>query len=254
MTPPSDEYDPAVEGAPGEPRDVIVATDGSEAADAAVSAGTALARTLGARAVLVYVRPSLGTLGAPYYQEKLSEQMAHARSALQRARRLADSQGVEPDEEILEGEAAERIVGLADARDALMIVIGSRGLGVVAGALLGSVSSAVLHRAGHRLRLHHHSTPSPVRRIIGGVMPVMRIVADVVKAHVDQSPLAGALKNAGFYVRGKNFRQEGKHLKLHEGIVPLMILIRKRFKSFCWLKFLKPKQAEDTAFDNLSKR
>jgi nucleotide-binding universal stress UspA family protein len=129
-------------------RDVVIATDGSESADGAVSAGAALARALGAGAVLVYVRPSLGTLGEPYYQEKLSEQMAHARSALDRAHRLVDEQAVEPDEEILEGEAAEQIVGLAHARDAVMIVVGSRGLGAVAGALLGSVSSGVLHRAG----------------------------------------------------------------------------------------------------------
>ena len=55
-------------------RDVIIATDGSESADRAVAAGAEVARAFGARAVLVYVRPSLGTLGAPYYQEKLSEQ------------------------------------------------------------------------------------------------------------------------------------------------------------------------------------
>jgi hypothetical protein len=34
-------------------------------------------------------------------------------------------------------------------------------------------------------------------------------------AHLKQTPLAGALKNAGFKVGGKNFWQEGKHLKLH---------------------------------------
>lgn len=128
-------------------RDVIIATDGSESADRAVAAGAALARDLGTRAVAVYVRPSLGTLGEPYYQEKLSEQLAHARAALDRAHRIADDEGVAADEEIMEGEAAEQIVQLARARDALVIVVGSRGLGAVAGALLGSVSSAILHRA-----------------------------------------------------------------------------------------------------------
>lgn len=128
-------------------RDVIIATDGSESADQAVAAGARLARELGARAVVVYVRPSLGTLGEPYYQQKLSEQMEHARAALDHARRLADDEGVAAAEEIMEGEAAEQIVELARARDALVIVVGSRGLGAVAGALLGSVSSAILHRA-----------------------------------------------------------------------------------------------------------
>lgn len=135
--------------------EVVIATDGSDAADRAVTAGARLARRLGARAVLVYVRPAVGTLGEPYYQEKVSEQMAHARTALDRAQSLAAAEGAETQEEILEGEAAERIVELARARDAAMIAIGSRGLGAIAGALLGSVSSAVLHRADRPVLVVH---------------------------------------------------------------------------------------------------
>jgi hypothetical protein len=40
-----------------------------------------------------------------------------------------------------------------------------------------------------------------------------------VNAHLDQTPLAGALKNAGFKVPGKNLGQEGKNLKLHAQIL-----------------------------------
>jgi nucleotide-binding universal stress UspA family protein len=95
----------------------------------------------------VYVRPPIGPLGEPYYQEKLTEQMAHARVALDRAQTLARQENCEADEEILEGTAAEQIVELAQARNAPLIVVGSRGLGAVTGALLGSVSSAIIHRA-----------------------------------------------------------------------------------------------------------
>jgi nucleotide-binding universal stress UspA family protein len=126
---------------------IVIATDGSDGAEAAVGAGARVARTLGTNAVLVYVRPSLGPLGDPYYQEKLTEQMAHARAALERARELFAQEGVDAEEEILEGSAADRVVELARARNAPLIVVGSRGLGAVAGALLGSVSSGIIHRA-----------------------------------------------------------------------------------------------------------
>jgi nucleotide-binding universal stress UspA family protein len=129
----------------GEP--IVIAIDGSEGAAEAVVAGARVARTLGTTAILVYVRPSLGPLGVPYYQEKLSEQMAQARVALDRARELVVQEGVDAQEEILEGSAADRVVELARDRNAPLIVVGSRGLGAVAGALLGSVSSAIIHRS-----------------------------------------------------------------------------------------------------------
>jgi nucleotide-binding universal stress UspA family protein len=126
---------------------VIIATDGSESAEQAAAAGARVARTLRTKAVLVYVRPSIGPLGEPFYQEKLSEQMVHARAAVERADTLVRQEGCEADAEILEGNPAEQIVELARARNAPLIVVGSRGLGAVTGALLGSVSSAVIHRA-----------------------------------------------------------------------------------------------------------
>jgi nucleotide-binding universal stress UspA family protein len=93
---------------------VVIATDGSESAEQAAVAGARVAHRLGTKAVLVYVRPPIGPLGEPFYQEKLSEQMAYARAAIDRAQTL---------------------------------VRGSRGLGAVTGALLGSVSSGIIHRS-----------------------------------------------------------------------------------------------------------
>lgn len=134
----------ASDAGPGAP--VVIATDGSGSAERAVIVGARMARTLGTRAVIVYVRPSIALLGEPDYQQKLSEQMAYARAAIERAETLVGQEGCEADTEILEGNPRDRVVELAQARDAPMIVVGSRGLGAVTGALLGSVSSAIIHR------------------------------------------------------------------------------------------------------------
>jgi nucleotide-binding universal stress UspA family protein len=144
----------------GDREPIVIATDGSDGAEGATVAGARVARTLGTKAVLVYVRPPIGPLGDPYYQEKLSEQMAHARAALDRAQELVGQEGVEADEEILEGSAADRVVELARNRSAPLIVVGSRGLGAVAGALLGSVSSAIIHRADRPVLVVPGSSPA----------------------------------------------------------------------------------------------
>ena len=62
---------------------------------------------------------------------------------------------VEADWEILQGEAAPEIVRLARDREADLIVVGSRGLGAVAGTLLGSVSHTVVHEADRPVLVAH---------------------------------------------------------------------------------------------------
>lgn len=138
---------PPVAAAQNDAQPVVIATDGSESADHAIVAGAGITRPLGTKVVLVYVRPSIGALGEPYYQEKLSEQMEYARAALERGEALVKQEGCEAEAEVLEGNPAEQIVELARVRNASLIVVGSRGLGAVTGALLGSVSSAIIHRA-----------------------------------------------------------------------------------------------------------
>ncbi|HSK15393.1 MAG TPA: universal stress protein [Gaiellaceae bacterium] len=128
-------------------KNILIATDGSAGALVAVAMGAELARDLGGTASVVYVRPTIGALGDPFYQRKLTEQMEEAEAALAAARAEAGKLGVSLETDVLEGDAADTIVEIARLRGADVIAVGSRGLGAVTGALLGSVSSAIVHKA-----------------------------------------------------------------------------------------------------------
>jgi nucleotide-binding universal stress UspA family protein len=133
---------------PLDTNEIVIATDGSAGASLAVDQGVWLAKMLGAKVTFVAVaRAPWAILGDPYYQRALAADLAKARTAIADAILAAEERRVSYETEILEGSPAEEILKVAEAHDADLIVIGSRGRGAITGTVLGSVSSDVVHRS-----------------------------------------------------------------------------------------------------------
>jgi len=130
-------------------KNILLAVDGSEHALHAAKSAADLARSMNSeilRIVIAY-EPVPPYLGEPNMQTAISARMREAETVLQNA---LDAVGEIPGEihtEILEGPAAEAILDVSKTRKSDLIVMGSRGLGLLAGALLGSQSQKVVRHA-----------------------------------------------------------------------------------------------------------
>lgn len=138
---------------------VLLAYDGSDAAAAAVQrAGTLLAER---HAIVVHVWDSLSALLLHTDVSRLAGTMREAADELDAEDRrqaelivahgieIARDAGFEAEARTARGKpkAWPQILEVADSADASVVVLGSRGLGRVESALLGSVSSGLLHHS-----------------------------------------------------------------------------------------------------------
>jgi nucleotide-binding universal stress UspA family protein len=144
--------------------DILVATDGSQSGTAAVEEAIRLAARLGVGLTFVSVfRPPSRILGDPFYERSVREGLRETHAAVEEALDLAAASGVPADGEIIEGDAADEIVALADNRDSSFIVVGSRGHGPLVGALLGSVSAGVVQHARRPIVIVNSGPPAAKR-------------------------------------------------------------------------------------------
>lgn len=133
---------------------IVVATDGSPAAEVAVDEAVALARETGDRLAIVTVWQALqGDFGLAYpptavLSELLDAERGHAEQALAHAEERARAAGVEVETHLLTGDPAERICAFAAENDARLIAVGTHGYGTVLTLLMGSVSGNVIRHAG----------------------------------------------------------------------------------------------------------
>ena len=130
-------------------KNILLAVDGSEHALHAAKTAAELARSTNAKILRIVIafEPVPPYLGEPNLQTAISARMQEAETILQKA---MDAVGDIPGEvhtEILEGTPAEAILDVAKTRKSDVVVMGSRGLGRLQGALLGSQSQKVVRHA-----------------------------------------------------------------------------------------------------------
>ena len=131
---------------------ILVATDGSASSTNAVQLGVELAAAEGTVVIFAHVVPEVDVvpvagfgLGGAFPHEPSD----HDWALLADAAAVAAEHGVPSKTLLLRGDTVTELVACADAHNVDLIVVGSRGRGAVASALLGSVARGVLD-AAHR--------------------------------------------------------------------------------------------------------
>ena len=125
---------------------IVVAVDGSDCAARAVSVAGDLAEAFGGEVVVVHLAETI----AAWTLAMEAETPEEAGDLADRAVRSLKDRGISARGEVhstVRGAVAHRIVELAEAVGADLIVMGSRGLSDITGLLLGSVAHRVLHQA-----------------------------------------------------------------------------------------------------------
>jgi nucleotide-binding universal stress UspA family protein len=129
---------------------ILLAVDGSEHGYKAARTAADLARAMNSerlRIVVVFEKIPV-YLGEPNLQKAIDTRLVEAQAILQKAVEVVGDVPAEVHTELIEGDAAESIIEVARTRNSDVIVMGSRGLGRLAGLVLGSTSQKVV---GHAL-------------------------------------------------------------------------------------------------------
>ena len=136
------------------PRSILLATDGSDEAELAAQAAVELSKVTGSEVHVIYTLPTPAQLLGPHhYSEEIRESLIggaerDAEKFLKEQAERLESDGAKVAETHLRsGDPAKEILRAAEALDVGMIVVGSRGLGAISRALLGSVSDSVVRHA-----------------------------------------------------------------------------------------------------------
>jgi nucleotide-binding universal stress UspA family protein len=137
------------------PTKILLATDGSADAELAASIAADLAASTGSELHVVAVFPAAGYVH-PYYEVRFpeaAEQLRReGREEIQevldeQVKRVREAGENIPEAHLRTGEPEKEIVALAEELGVGLIAMGSRGLGGIRRALMGSVSASVVRHA-----------------------------------------------------------------------------------------------------------
>jgi nucleotide-binding universal stress UspA family protein len=136
------------------PTTILLATDGSEEGKLAAQAVTELSKNSGSEVHLVYVLPAAAQLiGHHLYSQEIRESVIagaerDAETFLEdQAEQIRANGGKVAETHFRSGDPDKEILRTAESLGVGMIVIGSRGLGAISRALMGSVSDSVVKHA-----------------------------------------------------------------------------------------------------------
>jgi nucleotide-binding universal stress UspA family protein len=137
------------------PTKILLATDGSKDAELAATVVADLAQSSGSKLHVVAVFPAAGYVH-PYYEVRFPEAAEQLRrEGREEAQQVLDEQVKRvreageniPEAHLRTGEPEKEIVALAEELGVGLITMGSRGLGGIRRALMGSVSDVVVRHA-----------------------------------------------------------------------------------------------------------
>ncbi|MCE7984494.1 MAG: universal stress protein [Caldilinea sp. CFX5] len=127
---------------------ILLATDGSAAAERAADYTASLAMHYDAKVTVLYAYAELSIIqGDPTYGQTLTHLLRQAASVVVRTADKLHGLGVAVEEDALAGQPATVILNMAESRNADVIILGARGVSPWNGVILGSTSMAVVQGA-----------------------------------------------------------------------------------------------------------
>jgi nucleotide-binding universal stress UspA family protein len=128
---------------------LLLAVDGSDHALRAAKLAGDLARQMHSERmhIVIAYEPIPPYLGEPNLQAAIDARLQEANAILARAKEAVGEFPGQIHTELIENATAEAIIDVATTRNSDLIIMGSRGLGRIAGAVLGSTSQKVVAHA-----------------------------------------------------------------------------------------------------------